>query len=487
VTEPPAPREELVRRCVIALLGATFDAPPSRCLRSPAFARRVDAALAGADSDVPVEVREPIAARLAEHRLPMPTSVPSAPGAVDARALRTMFESLDALSSGDERLPPRIAAAYRAQGASAYEVVATIALEFAIGDAGAILEVAMALDRAGELLQKTWEPGDLRLALERELRARPQPVGIEPERPHLVAPEPARPLPGRRYQSASSLNLYAECPRKWYFKYLCGAVEEKPTSASAYGTAFHAALEAFHRIYPCVEGAARRDLEQRLEGEVNAAFEQYRIHFGSEVEFRLNRRRAQRTARKYLTWLHERAAKEPFEVIGCELKADINLDGVDFRGYIDRVDRDKRSGRVTVFDYKTGSIAESAAEYRKKINDRKEFQLPYYYWAQTLSGETVRSLALVPLREAHLDIAPIELDVVPSAAPSKATDESPRGVISLIELERARTAMVELGRKLSATTDARFEATRDPAPCRYCVYAPACRERPPDHGHPFAR
>ena len=171
------------------------------------------------------------------------------------------------------------------------------------------------------------------------------------------------------------LNLYADCPRKWYFRYLCGAVEDKPSSASAYGTAFHAALEAFHKVYPSIAGIATRELELRLEGEINTAFETHRIHFSSEVEFRLNRRRAQRTAKKYLTWLHERAQKEPFEVVGCELKADIELDGIEFRGYIDRVDRDVRSGRVTVFDYKTGSIAESAAEYRRAINDDSEFQL----------------------------------------------------------------------------------------------------------------
>ncbi|MGH7715571.1 MAG: RecB family exonuclease [Vulcanimicrobiaceae bacterium] len=478
--------EGLVRRCLIALLGATLDGPAQRSVRSPAFARRVDASLAAGDPLVPQTIRDAIGSRLGELGIALPTAAPAAGVAIDARALRGTHDALAWIASRDERLPARIDAAYRTQGATAREVVATIVRELALEGTGEILDVAQAVDAACEMLGKTWEPEDVQLALERELEAQPAASVPTTQAPQLVAQEPGRALPGRRHFSASSLNLYADCPRKWYFRYLCGAVEDKPSSASAYGTAFHAALEAFHKVYPSIAGVAARELELRLEGEINTAFETHRIHFSSEVEFRLNRRRAQRTAKKYLAWLQERAQKEPFEVIGCEITADIELDGLEFRGYIDRVDRDVRSGRVTVFDYKTGSIAESAAEYRRAINDDSEFQLSYYYWAQTMAGETVRSIALVPLREAHLDVNPIELEVVPSAPPVK-NDGATRGVIPVIELERARTAMVDLGRKLASGTIQHFPATDDPSSCRYCVYAPSCREKPTDDTMAFAR
>jgi RecB family exonuclease len=478
--------EGLVRRCLIALLGATLDGPAQRSVRSPAFARRLDAALAGSDPLVPQAVRDAIAAQLTELGVALPTQAPEPPARVDARALRGTSDALAWIALRDERLPERIGAAYRTQGATAHEVVATIVRELALENAEPVLDVAAAVDAACERIGKTWEPDDVQLSLARELEAQPTTSVPKTQAPQLVAQEPDRALPGRKHFSASSLNLYADCPRKWYFRYLCGAVEDKPSSASAYGTAFHAALEAFHKVYPSIAGIATRELELRLEGEVNTAFEMHRIHFSSEVEFRLNRRRAQRTAKKYLAWLHERAQKEPFEVVGCELKADIELDGIEFRGYIDRVDRDVRSGRVTVFDYKTGSIAESAAEYRRAINDDSEFQLSYYYWARTMAGETVRSLALVPLREAHLDVNPIELEIVPSGPPVK-NDGATRGVIPVIELERARTAMVELARKLASGTIQHFPPTDDPSSCRYCVYAPSCREKPTDDTMAFAR
>ena len=57
--------------------------------------------------------------------------------------------------------------------------------------------------------------------------------------------------------SASALNAYAECARKWYYRYVCAAVEDAPSSASTYGTAFHAALEDFHGEFPQPTAARR--------------------------------------------------------------------------------------------------------------------------------------------------------------------------------------------------------------------------------------
>lgn len=539
----PVPDEGLVRRCAIAAFAATLSAAPAlRTVRSPAFARRVDAALAGSDAAVPVALSAQVAARLAEAGLELPDGAPGAPAPVPATALRTLRDGLAWAATRDDaaarrllaatNLAPdeaaalltaaapknnllviiksgnvvlyadarsaalaftasldRIADAYRAQGMTAHELTVTIALEFGLENIAAVFAVAAALDRASALLGGVWEIEELRLALEREVCAAPSDAAPQAEQPRPVSAEPARALPGRRrHSSASSLNLYADCARKWYFRYLCAAVEDKGSSASAYGTAFHAALETFHQTYPKIESSARAELARRLEGTINAAFERYRTGFASEVEYRLSRRRAQRTARKYLAWLLARAAKEPFEVVGCEVEANVSLDGVEFVGYIDRVDRDLRSGRVTVYDYKTGAIAASAAEYRGKINGSREFQLPYYYWAQTEAGHTVRSLALVPLRDPHLDVEPIELEVVPVAEPpSRHERDATHGVISIGELERARTAMVALSRDLASGTIERFAATDDPAACRYCVYAPSCREKPADDDRRFGR
>jgi len=302
-----------------------------------------------------------------------------------------------------------------------------------------------------------------------------------------AAPEPASGIRTHNPRfSASQLNTYVECPRKWYYRYLCATIEDRGSSASFYGTAFHAALEDLHAEFPQPATADAQELDRKLQGYINAAFDRHRNLFETPVEYELQRRRANRTARKYVEWLVAEARRAPFTVVGCELSAALQIDGYDFIGYIDRLDRDDRTGAVTVIDYKTGSIAMSAAEYREKVRQFKDFQLPFYYWARTEEGDRVSRLALVPLKDSLLDVRPIVLEVVPIPA-DVARSQSPTGVIPIGELERARARMLELCAELTSGTTAVFPVTEDPAACTYCVYKTACANRPYPEEERFAR
>src|SRR6202020_3101793 len=109
------------------------------------------------------------------------------------------------------------------------------------------------------------------------------------------------------------------------------------SSASLYGIAFHAALEDFHSKYARFDGADPAALASFLDFCVVAAFDRHRTRFDAPVEFELQKRRARRTAKKYLSWLIERARKAPFEVVGCETSTDVKLGEYSFIGYIDRL------------------------------------------------------------------------------------------------------------------------------------------------------
>lgn len=305
-----------------------------------------------------------------------------------------------------------------------------------------------------------------------------------------AVPEEKTPLRSRvTHFSASSLNTYVECHRKWFYRYVCGAVEDSGSSASFYGSAFHAALEALHQEFPRPSEVSGQTLWAKLQGYLNSAFDRYRGGFETSVEFELQRRRARRTARRYIGWLREQAARAPFTVVGCELPARMDLEGFEFIGYIDRLDRDDASAAVTVIDYKTGSIAQSAHEYREKVRQFKEFQLPFYYWARTAAGDRVSRLALVPLKDASLDVAPVELEVVPISAnlQTRRPNLQRTGVIPIAELERARTKMVEICKELTQSEMSHFEVTDDPSICRFCAYVDACNFRPPASEDRFAR
>ncbi len=286
--------------------------------------------------------------------------------------------------------------------------------------------------------------------------------------------------------SASALNAYVECARKWYYRYVCSAVEDKGSSASTYGTAFHAALEDFHGEFPQPAPADEPEMRKKIEGYVNWAFERFRNEFETAVEVELHKRRAQRTAQRYVDWLLSEARRAPFTVVGRELSANLELGGYAFVGYIDRLDRDDQTGAVTIIDYKTGTIATTAAEYRQKVQRFKDFQLPFYYWARTAEGDRVSRLALIPLKDALLDVEPVSLEVVPVAAPPR-RDDAPSGTIAIADLERARTRMIEICSELTSGELRNFPVTEDPSACTYCAYQLACINRPYDGREKFGR
>ena len=136
----------------------------------------------------------------------------------------------------------------------------------------------------------------------------------------------------QKHFSASALNAYAECPRKWFYRYACAAIEDPGSSASAYGTAFHLALEDFHGDFPRPIAQDEAAMRRRLAECVTWAFERTRDGFETAVEFELQRRRARRTAQRYIDWLIVQAKEAPFEVIGREVAVDLELGGHAFVG-----------------------------------------------------------------------------------------------------------------------------------------------------------
>jgi RecB family exonuclease len=389
-----------------------------------------------------------------------------------------------------------VTAAYKTPDASAQTVLAAIFGAFPLDAAAdsAQASTRAALERvardfdAARAFAEPWEAHDLIAEIEAELGGAPRRASaiadVAPALP--VADEPPAPVAMRKLSfSASSLNAYAECARKWWFRYACAAVEDRGSSASFYGIAFHAALEDFHGAHARFDHVDPQALGSFLDYCVVAAFDRHRTRFDAPVEFELQKRRARRTAKKYVSWLTERARRAPFEVIGCETQADVELGGHRFVGYIDRLDRDDRTGTVTVVDYKTGSIATSAEDYLEEVRAFREFQLPFYYWARTAAGDVVTRLALVPLKDALLDVAPVELEVVVTSRAPRSRGAT--GEIAVAELERARERMIALASELASGTLSAFPVTDDPGACRYCAYAQACRERPLAREERFGR
>ena len=417
----------------------------------------------------------------------------ASPAAAFVADLRAWLDTGDdallirALRSPCSGVPHDIAAAYATVAARAPTLL----------DAIARGRIAVPPDERDALLRfaervRTLEPGtDILAHFTRcDEKRGAAPAGESRE---LVLPEanersPAAGVRARQtHFSASALNAYAQCARKWYYRYVCAAVEDAPSSASTYGTAFHAALEDFHADFPRPGAQEESAMRESIRRHVTWAFERFRDQFDSTVEMELQRRRALRTAQRYIDWVLAEAARAPFTVIGREIPVSLDLDGFDFVGFIDRLDRDDRTGAVSIFDYKTGSIATSAAEYRDEVRNFADFQLPFYYWAQTAQGERVFRLALIPLKDALLDVQPVSLEVVLVPQAQTRRSDSPSGTISVAELERARGRMVEICTELTGGKLEHFAVTRDPSACTYCAYRDACADRPHAERERFGR
>jgi len=129
-------------------------------------------------------------------------------------------------------------------------------------------------------------------------------AGTEIELAQPRAPEAPRGVPAwQKHFSPSALNTYAECARKWFYRYVCAAVEDPGSAASAYGSAFHLALEDFHGEFPRPTSSQTAEMRRRIAQCVTWAFERNRDGFATAVEFELQVRRAQRTAQRYIDWL----------------------------------------------------------------------------------------------------------------------------------------------------------------------------------------
>lgn len=385
------------------------------------------------------------------------------------------------LRSPYSRVPHEIGAAYTAlalREGGLLDLIARERLAVSGGDRDALIAFMSAL-RSGENLE-AWagEP--------------PAPAQDDAGASVFALCEPVEPQgasgvrPANPRFSASQLNAYGECARKWYYRYVCAAVEDKGSSASYYGTAFHSALESFHHDYPHPGDVDPEELNRKLQGYVNAAFDHFRNTFDTPVEHELQVRRARRTAKKYVSWLVAESKRAPFTIAGCEVPVDLQIEGFNFVGYIDRIDSDDATGALSVVDYKTGTIATSAAEYREKVRQFLDFQLPFYYWARTDAGDRVWKLALVPLKDALLDVRPIVLEVVPLSADISRSN-GPVGVIPVAELERARTRMVEICRELTSGSISAFAVANDPSACKYCAYRIACANHPYPEEERFGR
>lgn len=275
----------------------------------------------------------------------------------------------------------------------------------------------------------------------------------------------------RAVYSASRLNVYLNCPLRFYYQYVLGLSEKEDLLLEPLprhiGTFIHELLEETFRGFvgrrPVIDPAFRKFFARRLE-------EKFDRDLASRMRsdsFLLRRIIANRLE-KFL----DNEAGRGVEKIICleeERSGTVNLQGelIPFRYTVDRIDQ-LPGERVVIIDYKTGGGSAAPKNLkallamesdRQSIRDNlRSFQLPlYYYFIQKDFPEADLNAELYNIRTLKRDIFITEEDAADKEKVMKVCFEALEHILSEI-----------LNPKIPFVPD------RQERHCRHCPFKGLC-------------
>ncbi|MGH9113074.1 MAG: RecB family exonuclease, partial [Acidimicrobiales bacterium] len=223
-------------------------------------------------------------------------------------------------------------------------------------------------------------------------------------------------FPVPRSLSPSKVSSFTDCALAFRFSVI-DRLPEPPSPAATKGTLVHAALERLHLLPPddrtldaalgCLDGAAvaLRDDPEYAGLELTA---------DDEAAFRDD---AAELVRNYFRLEDPRRVR----AIGLELLLEADIDGVQLRGIIDRLELDA-DGELIVTDYKTGSAPATQYE-RKRLSGVHIYSL----LCEQLLGRRPRRVQLLYLR------SPVAIVTEPSDRSTRGTRRTLGAVWQAVE------------------------------------------------------
>ena len=211
----------------------------------------------------------------------------------------------------------------------------------------------------------------------------PQPDASEADFPEAGTTEPGdtadsankyalRPL------SPSSMALYDDCPKKWMYRYI-EKLPDPPGISAVMGSFAHSVLEHLMQLPPkerTQENARERATKTFKITRLTPEFRNLEL---TDEEIRSFKRQAWQA----ITGLWDLENPEEVEVASTEQHLKVDVRGVPFRGYIDRVDESPEG--LVVNDYKSGkpNSQEWIDQSRRHVEDKHLFQVMLYSAAIT--------------------------------------------------------------------------------------------------------
>jgi putative RecB family exonuclease len=266
------------------------------------------------------------------------------------------------------------------------------------------------------------------------------------------------------YLSASAAALWKQCPRKWWFRYVDRLPEPPPGEPAVIGTFVHAVLE---KLLDHDAAARTPELARALARSEFDEFEHRPDYRSLEFDEMGALRFRQRAWTMIATYFAEFSPTTVVPV-AQEMRLDVEIAGVPFKGFIDLVERDGAgsANAVVVTDYKTGKPPETGKRWSDEQNNEKLLQVLWYAAALVELGEHDPKLARL------LYFTAVD---TPDGGFTGLTGELATGV-DQGSLEAARA---ELALRWHQIGEARAAGMADASPgplCGWCAFVEHCSE-----------
>ncbi|MBI5146417.1 MAG: ATP-dependent helicase [Thaumarchaeota archaeon] len=238
--------------------------------------------------------------------------------------------------------------------------------------------------------------------------------------------------------SASKIKTYLDCPLKFKFAHIL----QVPTPPRPYfdlGSAVHAVAEHLTKLQ--LEGTPPTE---ELAFEILAR-EWSSSGFQNETQENQSKEKAKEMIRTYLKWVKE----NPNSPVAVEQRFTVEIGGVPFNGFIDRVEKTP-DGKFEVIDFKTGGVYENS----KSIREDPQMNI-YALGVEKLYGEQPQKTTLFYLKHDKI-------------------------VDNPIEKQQVEKVMQAIDEKVKSILNEEFEATPSYQTCRMCDFWSICDQKEVD-------
>lgn len=282
--------------------------------------------------------------------------------------------------------------------------------------------------------------------------------------------------------SASSINLYLRCPRKFYYSRLLGfSTPDHP--AAAFGRYLHRLLEELHAwAFKLPQRPAMETALARLPQIESQVWPDFAEKLGPPAQAEAQRSRAAHILKEYVRQEFCRNNPPSSTLYEEEMVQPFRLGPYPITGRVDRIDLFP-DGCAEIIDYKTGrnhdranAIIKEFLNLENKPNWRpRDYQLPlyYFYWQQR-QGRPPRALGHYHLRD-DKGVQLVRIEVRPGVVPAAEQGKGRRTVLYESDMEQVRQELLalldEMNRQNEDFPPRPAEGLRE---CERCPFRFAC-------------